>query len=326
MKVLITGGAGFIGHHVVEHILKNTDWTVAIIDKLNYASTFDRLRDVAAYDDQRVSIFTADFSKSIPPGIIKEIGGIDYILHFGAETHVDRSIADPEPFVMSNVVGTMRLLDYACKVRPKWFVYQSTDEVFGPAESGVYYKEWDRYDSRNPYSATKAGGEELALAYANTYRLPVMITHMMNIFGERQHPEKFIPMCVRNILKGKKVLIHSDRMKVNSGSRHWLHARNAAAAVLFLLENGVKRDKYNVVGEEFDNLQIAQRIAELSGKPLKYEMVDFHSSRPGHDLRYSLDGSKLRNMGFKYPVSFDDSFDKTIKWMFNNPKWHGSEN
>lgn len=322
-RVLITGGCGFIGHHIVEHIIKDTDWDIVVLDKLNYASSgFDRLKDIDVFDDKRVLILTADFTRPIEIGLKKEIREVDYILHLGAETHVDKSIEDPEPFVITNVVGTMRLLDFARTINPKWFVYFSTDEIFGPAPEGTSYKEWDRYNSTNPYSATKAGGEELCLAYANTYKLPLFITHTMNAFGERQHPEKFIPMTIKKILKGETVIIHSDSTKTKPGSRHWIHARNIASALLFLLENAEQREKYNIVGEkEVNNLEMAQFIAKILGRELKYNMVDFHSSRPGHDLRYSLDGTKLKEMGWKSPINFEQSLEKTIKWTLKNQKW-----
>ncbi|PIU76251.1 NAD-dependent epimerase [Candidatus Pacearchaeota archaeon CG06_land_8_20_14_3_00_35_12] len=327
MKILITGGCGFIGHHIVEHILKNTDWDIVILDKLSYASSgFDRLRDIKVFDDKRVSVLTKDFSHPLEEGFIREIGNIDYILHLGAETHVDKSIENPEPFVVSNVLGTMRMLDFArTQKNLKKFLYFSTDEVFGPAPEGVFYKEWDRYNSSNPYAAAKAGGEELALAYANTYKVPVIITHTMNVFGERQHPEKFIPMTVKKILNGEKVLIHSDKTKTKAGSRFWIHARNVASAILFLLQKDVQlRDKYNIVGErEIDNLEMAKTIAKILGKELKYEMMDFHSSRPGHDLRYALDGAKMKELGWNIPMPFEQSLSKTINWITaeENKKW-----
>lgn len=324
MKILVTGGAGFIGHHFCEALLKNTDWNIAVIDRLNYASSgFDRLRDINVFDDKRVSIFTTDFSQTIPEGVEREIGNLDYIVHMGAETHVDRSIENPEPFVMANVVGTMRMLDFARKQKNlKKFFYFSTDEVFGPAPEGVFFKEWDRYKSTNPYSATKAGGEELALAYHNTYKVPVVITHTMNNFGERQHPEKFIPKVIRGILKGETVPIHADSSKTKAGSRFWIHARNVASAVLFLIEKGEIGDKYNIVGEqEVDNLEMARSIEKTMGKELKYELVDFHSSRPGHDLRYALDGTKMKNLGWEPPVDFEKSLQKTVEWSLAHPQW-----
>lgn len=323
-RILVTGGCGFIGHHFVEHLIKNTDWEVIVIDKLSYASFgYDRLRDISVFDDKRVHIFPVDFTKPIIDGLAHEIGEVDYIVHMGAETHVDNSISDPEPFVLSNVLGTMHLLNFArMQNNLKRMVYFSTDEIFGPAPEGVAHKEWDRYNSNNPYAATKAAGEELCLAYANTYKVPVFITHTMNVFGERQHPEKFIPSIIRKVSNGEKVLIHSNKDKTKAGSRFYIHARNVASAILFLLDKSEIREKYNIVGErEVDNLKLAEHIADIMGRYLDYEMVDFHSSRPGHDLRYALDGSKLAGMGWKMPVDFEKSLVKTVEWTLDNPRW-----
>jgi dTDP-glucose 4,6-dehydratase len=323
-RVLVTGGCGFVGHHFVEHVLKKTDWDIVVLDKLNYASLgFDRLRDIKVYDDNRVSTLAADFSQPMSEGLKQEIGSLDYIFHLGAETHVDRSIDDPAPFVTANVVGTLHMLNFArTQKNLKKFFYFSTDEVFGPAPKGVAYKEWDRYNSGNPYAAAKAGGEELCLAFGNTYKVPVVVTHCMNIFGERQHPEKFIPLVIRKVMNGEKVIIHSDKNKKVPGSRYWIHARNVAAAIMFLVDEGQTQDKYNIVGEkEVDNLQMAQTIAKILGKELNYELVDFHSSRPGHDLRYALDGGKMAEMGWNIPVPFEASLEKSIKWFLENKKW-----
>ncbi|KYK25670.1 NAD-dependent epimerase [Euryarchaeota archaeon SM23-78] len=326
MKVLITGGCGFIGHHLIEHIIKNTDWHIVVWDKLTYAASgFDRLRDIDCFDNKRIKIFTIDFTSPISEGVKKEVGDLDYILHIGAETHVDRSIECPMPFIMANVVGTAHMLDYA-RNQPslRRFVYFSTDEVFGAAPKGVFFKEWDRYNSCNPYAATKAGGEELCLAYSNTYSVPIFITHTMNAFGERQNQEKFIPLTIRKVLLGETVIIHSDSTKTIPGSRSYIHCRNIASALLFLLEKSTLREKYNIVGEkEVNNLELAKFIAQVLGKELKYEMVDFHSSRPGHDLRYSLDGNKLKNMGWQHPKNFEESLTKTIEWYlkYKNKRW-----
>jgi len=332
-KILITGGCGFIGHHFVEHILKNTNWNISIIDKLTYASEgHDRLRDIEVFDDKRLSIFNADFSHELSEGIIKEIGQVNYIVHMGAETHVDRSIEDPRPFVQANVIGTLEMLEYAKKHQKNLeaFLYFSTDEVFGPAPEGTFYKEFDRYNSGNPYAATKAGGEELCVAYANTYKIPTLITHTMNVFGERQHPEKFIPKVVKACLSGEEISIHSNKDKTKAGSRHWIHARNVSSAITYLIDNVVTKDnwkigdKYNIVGErEVDNLEMAQIISKILDKELKYKMVDFHSSRPGHDLRYALDGAKMKALGWKIPIEFENSLKKTIEWVSDskNKKW-----
>lgn len=313
-----------MGHHFVDYVLKNTDWDIVVIDKLSYASHgFDRLRDINALGSSRVLVLGCDFSQTLSEGVRHEIGEVDYIMHMGAETHVDRSIENPEPFVMSNVVGTMHLLNFARTLpRLTWFVYFSTDEVFGPALEGVSYQEWDRYNSANPYSATKAGGEELALAYANTYKLPLFITHTMNIFGDRQYAEKFIPKVIKSLLDGEKVTIHADSTKTQAGKRSWIHAENVSSALLFLLEHATQREKYNIAGErEVDNLSMAQSIARIVGKPLEYELVDFHSSRPGHDLRYALNGAKLASMGWQMPMTFEESLERTIRWTLENKKW-----
>ena len=324
MKILITGGAGFIASHFVEHILRNTDWEIIILDKLTYASNgFNRLREVGAHENSRVKLYPVDLSRKIGSELEREIGGIDYLAHLAAETHVDNSISDPRPFVEANVLGTMELLEYARR-QPnlKKMIYFSTDEVFGPAPETIRYKEWDRYNSTNPYSATKAAGEELCLAWANTFKVPVLCTHTMNAIGERQHPEKYVPKVVKSLLTGQTVTIHGSPEGV-SGSRFYIHCRNIAAATLFLLQNGEIRDKYNIVGEkEVSNLELAQSIADILGKKLKYKMVDFHSSRPGHDLRYALDGTKLKSMGWEIPKSFEASLEKTILWMIDPKNAH----
>lgn len=325
MKILVTGGAGFIGHHFCEHILKHSNAEIVVIDRLNYASSgFDRLRDVKVYDNKRVKVFTHDITLPIVDGLKKEIGEVDYIVHMAAETHVDNSITNPEPFVMSNVIGTMRMLEYAKKLKNlKQFIYFSTDEVFGPAPGNTLYKEWDRYNSGNPYSASKAAGEELVLAWANTYKVPAIITHCMNVIGERQDVEKFVPKCIKACLTGEKVYIHSNKSKTKAGTRFYIHARNVADAVWFLIQRGYQgTDKFNIVGQqEIDNLTLAKKISKIVGKKINYEMVDFHSSRPGHDLRYGLNGDKMKMLGWVPPKSLEESLEKTIRWTLDNPRW-----
>ena len=301
------------------------DWEVTVIDRLNYASAgYDRLRDIDVFDKDKVRVFATDLTNDISEELERELGQFNYIVHMGAETHVDNSIDDPEKFVKNNVIGTLKLLQFARRQKNlEKFIYFSTDEVFGPAPEGTSYKEWDRYNSGNPYSASKAGAEELCLAFHNTYGVPVVITHTMNAYGERQHPEKFIPMVINKVLKGEKVTIHSNKDKTKAGSRFYIHCRNIADAIFFLLKrDDVVGDKFNIVGEkEVDNLELAQFIAKVVGKPLNYEMTDFHSSRPGHDLRYALDGTKMEKMGWKPPISFEDSLTKTIEWTLGNDKW-----
>jgi dTDP-glucose 4,6-dehydratase len=224
--------------------------------------------------------------------------------------------------VLDNVVSTCNLLDYARRNGVRRFVYFSTDEVFGPAPTGTRFGEWDRYRSGNPYAAAKAGGEELAISYHNTYGLQVVVTHTMNVFGQRQHPEKMIPGTIRRVRDGETVLIHADKSRTMAGSRFYIHAQAAASALQFVLERGAPGEKYNIVGErEVDNLELASRIADTVGKPLKYEMVDFHSSRPGHDLRYALDGSKLESMGWTQPHTFETALEETVQWSLKHPHW-----
>lgn len=323
MRILITGGAGFVGHHFVEHLLRNTDHELVVWDKLTYASTWDRLRDIQAFDAKRVRCLAVDFSAGIPDGIRRETGSVDVILHIGAESHVDRSIADPLPFIAANVLGTHHMLEFARQSGAR-FAYFSTDEVFGPAPEGVRYAEEDRHAPGNPYAATKAGGEMLVMAYANTYRLPCMLTRCMNVFGERQHPEKFIPLVIRRVLRGERVMIHADASRTRAGSRYYIHGRNVADAYLHLLEHGGWGQTWHIVGEqEVDNLELARMIAEMVGKPLDFELVDFHGSRPGHDLRYALDGSKLERAGWLPPRLFEASLEKTVRWFLANPRWLG---
>ena len=330
-RVLITGMCGFIGHHLVEHILKNTDWDIVGIDRLSYASNgLDRLRDIDAFDDKRVLMLTADFTKPLKEGIAKEAGEVDYILHLGANSHVDKSIDDALPFVYDNVLGTVQMLEFA-RTLPNLekFVYFSTDEVFGPIEVGTS-KEGDVHNPSNPYSASKAAAEDFCIAYANTYSLPIIITNTMNVFGERQHPEKFIPLCINKILKGEKISIHSYPDKKKAGSRFYIHARNVADALVWILDNtdevldihDTQAGRFNIVGElEVDNLSLANFIADILVEDLNYEMVDFHTSRPGHDTRYALDGGKLSELGWNVPKTFKVSLTKTVEWFIDNPRW-----
>lgn len=322
MSILITGGAGFIGHHFIDHLLKTTDENIYVFDALTYAGKLDRLREIGAYDNRRVKIFTVNFNDPIEDEIVRECKDVSVIVHMGAETHVDNSITGPEIFVRSNVMGTCNMLQLARKIKPRLFIYFSTDEVHGPAPEGVQYKETDALMPTNPYSATKAGGEMLVRAFGNTYGIPWIITRTMNAFGERQHGEKFIPKIIKSVIDGTTMTIHSNAQKTKSGSRFYIHCRNIASAIVHLMRNGELNNVYNIVGEkEVSNLEMAQQIAAIIGKPLKYEMVDFHSSRPGHDLRYALDGSKLAASGWTPPKSFEESLEKSVKWTLENARW-----
>ena len=335
-RVLITGGAGFIAHHLIGQILKTTDWEIVSLDRLDYSGNLNRLHDIMLTFDpevrKRLKIVHHDLKAELNPLVRSEIGNVDYVLHLAAGSHVDRSIDYPMEFVMDNVVGTATILDYAKDLdNLERFIYFSTDEVFGPAPDGIKYEENDRYNSTNPYSATKAGAEELAVAFENTYGLPVYITHTMNVFGQRQHPEKFIPMCIKKARDGEPITIHSDKTKTIPGSRHYIHAEDVSNAILFLLNNnisneptwgGAKCPKFNIVGaQELNNLELAQIIAQAQGKELIYEMVDFHSSRPGHDLRYALSGEKMKQLGWTPAKDVRTRVAEVVEWTLNNPRW-----
>ena len=323
-KILITGGCGFIGHHVCEYIHKNTDWEIIILDMLSYASMgMERLKDNKLFYSNRVKFFSYNLCNPLSEGLIKEIGNVNYIVHMAAETHIDNSIKDPVYVINNNVQSTVNLLEYSRKLKDlEIFFYFSTDEVFGPALGDTLYKEWDRHRPTNPYSASKSAAENICIAYENTYKIPLMIVNVMNAFGERQHVEKFIPLCVKKILNDEKIYIHSYPDKITSGTRFYIHAQNIANAVLFLINNGKLGEKYNITGEkEVSNLDLALFIAKTLNKELIYEMVDFHGSRPGHDLRYGLDGSKLFELGWNPKFNFEESLEKTILWTLNNQKW-----
>jgi dTDP-glucose 4,6-dehydratase len=335
-KALITGGAGFIAHHLIGHLLKETDWEIVTLDRLDYSGNLNRLHDLmmtfSPEDRKRVKIVHHDLKADLNPLVRSEIGKVDYVLHLAAGSHVDRSIEYPMEFVLDNVVGTCNILEFAkTQNNLERFIYFSTDEVFGPAPNGIKYKENDRYNSTNPYSASKAGGEELAVAYENTYGLPVYITHTMNVFGERQHPEKYIPMCIRKIRDGETVTIHSDSTRTIPGSRHYIHAEDVSDAILFLLNQketfeptwgGAKCPKFNIVGaEELNNLDLAHIIADAQEKELNYDLVDFHSSRPGHDLRYALCGEKMKTLGWVPAKSVRERIADVTKWTLENERW-----
>lgn len=239
-------------------------------------------------------------------------------------THVDNSVADALPFVISNVLGTMWMLEFARTLSDlRRFIYFSTDEVFGPADHGRRFNDWDRYNSTNPYAASKAGGEELALAYSNTYDIPMVITHCCNIFGERQHWEKYIPMAVRLILDGDPVLVNTDSTLTKVGSRYYLYGRHVADALLWMLNADLPWcEKFNVTSErEVGNLEMAEMIAMILDKDLVYKLVDPDVGRHSHDLRYDMDGTRLAVSGWSPPEDFEDRLAQTVKWYADNPEW-----
>lgn len=334
MKVLITGGAGFIAHHVVDHLLKKTDWDIVTLDRLDLSGNLNRLQDVLSEHDpkevaRRFRVIFHDLKAEINGQLVRDIGKVDIILHLAAQSHVDRSIENPMAFVQDNVIGTVNLLEYTRLHQPnlKHFVYFSTDEIFGVAPEGVAYKEYDRYNSTNPYSASKAAGSEFCVAYENTYKMPISITHTMNVFGERQHPEKYLPNTIRKVRDDETVIIHSDSTCSVPGSRMYIHVKDVCEALMFILNlKDYKVEgycpKFNIVGvEEVNNLELAQLVASSMNKTLKYEMVDFHSTRPGHDLRYALDGGLLESLGWKPKRKLSERIDEVVSWTLKNERW-----
>ena len=336
-KVLITGGAGFIAHHIIAHIIKNTDWDIVTLDRLDLSGNLNRLHEIlyefSAKDKKRLKVVFHDLKAEINSQIKSELGTPDMILHLAAASHVDRSIIYPMEFVLDNVVGTVNLLDFARSLKNlEKFVYFSTDEIFGNAPEGVSYKEYDRYNSTNPYSASKASAEEFCVAYENTYKLPIIITHTMNVFGERQHPEKFIPMTIQRVRDSEKVFIHANKEKTKAGSRHYIHAQDVADGLMFILGlknykhegdfGNAKCPKFNLVGpEEINNLDLAQKIAEVQKKELIYELIDNHSSRPGHDLRYSLSPNLLKSLGWEPKIKLSKRIEEVVDWSLKNKRW-----
>lgn len=321
--LLITGSAGFVASHVVDHFLRNTDHNIIGLDRLDFSGNLNRLAELESVckAGKRFRQVFHDLKAGINPLLAKQIGPVDWILHLAAGSHVDRSIADPMSFVLDNIVGTCNVLLFAKEIGAKMF-FLSTDEVYGPANDGQCFKEWDRYKSANPYAATKAGAEELCLAFQNTYKMHIVIGRGMNILGTKQHYEKMCPSTIRKVLTGEVVQIHADPTCTIPGSRFYIPVSEVARAIEFSIKNVPSGEKVNIVGErEVSNLELAQRIASAIGKPLHFQLTSWHESRPGHDLKYECDGSKLRAMGFERKLSFETAVVQTVEWSLANRHW-----
>jgi len=333
-KVLITGIAGFIGHHFMDHFLVNTDWKIIGIESFKHKGIAERITDSEHYqkDPGRVEIFTHDLSVPISSILGSRIGRVDYIINLASESHVERSIINPVPFVKNNIDLVLNILEYARQYPPEKYIQISTDEVYGPVRDEAH-KEWDSMIPSNPYSASKGSQELIAISYWRTYGLPIIITNTMNVIGERQASEKFLPICIKKILYREMIDIHSQDGEI--GTRFYLHARNFADAILFILNNFPARlfpdydrpERINIVGKtELSNLDLAEKIAEIMKIPLSYQLIDVNSSRPGYDLRYGMDGYRLEDAGYNFPVPFDESLEKTVNWHLKreNQEWLSS--
>lgn len=306
---LVTGGCGFVGSHLVEELLAQGHH-VTVLDSLTYAGS---LRNIAHLSSPRLEFVYHDFSHPLP-----KLRHFDYVIHNGAESHVLRSLTDPGLFVQSNVIGTLNLLEWARFEMPDKFVYVSTDEVFGPAGDEPYH-EGDRLKPTNPYSATKAGGEFLVRSYFRSFGVPALITRTINMFGERQHPEKFVPLAIKKILAGEVVDIHAHEGVV--GSRQWVYAGGQAKALAWLAENGEPGKAYHVSeGVWKSNLEVAQLIAQILDLPLNYQLKEYAWS--GHDFSYSISTRGTpEHVNWKMNDSFEKLFEKTVRWYVDNPGW-----
>jgi dTDP-glucose 4,6-dehydratase len=341
-RLLLTGAGGFVGHHTLAHLLKTTDWEIVVTDSFRHFGTSARLRAVFEELPQhrnRVKVITHDLNAPIDYVTANEIGQVNYIINMASNSHVDRSITDPRPFVENNVALQLTMLEFARNLRDlEVFLHISTDEVYGPAPIGQDHEEWSEIVPSNPYSASKAAQEALAISYWRTYDIPIIISNTMNIIGERQDVEKFVPLSISRLLKGEQVPVHAKEIDNGwvAGSRFYLHALNQADALKFIINECSKRtlryseglakpERFNVRGEvEIHNDDMVNLIAELMGlekssNHVKY--VNVEGTRPGHDLRYALTGTKLFGMGWNPPVPLRESLDRTIRWTRANPEW-----
>lgn len=335
MRILLTGAAGFIGSHLLGYLLEHTEHEIICLVRLGQVGWYKRIIEATGRIAKPLpKIVHHDLRSAINPSVANEIGDVDMIIHMAASTHVDRSISDPMAFVLDNVVGTVNMLEFAREHCKKYYLQFSTDEIFGPCPFGhPGYSENDRPNPNNPYAAAKSGAEMMVRAYANTYKLPAVITRGMNVFGSMQDRNKFVPLVINNILNDKITYIHADPTKTKAGTRFYIHADNVAHAIVFLMDN-IENGKvqmnlkdipvFHFVGEkEVSNLEMVQAIGQIMGKEPKYEMIDFHSSRAGHDMRYGMVDNNLKAFGWVIPQTFEQSLENTVEWYLENRSWLG---
>jgi len=317
MKLLVTGGAGFIGSNFILYWLKNYPSDAIInLDSLTYAGNLENLREIEKNPNYKfVHGDICDLNI-----VDRAMQGIDTVVHFAAESHVDRSILKPSDFVVTNVVGTQVLLDAALKHKIKRFHHISTDEVYGSLklDDKSKFTERTNYNPKSPYSASKAGSDHLVRAYYATYGLPITITNCSNNFGPYQFPEKFISLAITNILEDKKVPIYGDGLYV----RDWLYVTDHCRAIDLVLSKGKVGETYLVGGmtNDISNLEVIKKLLKIMGKDESF--IEYVKDRPGHDRRYAVDWSKIQNeLGWKPLHDFDEYLSKTVQWYKENEKW-----
>jgi len=311
MRLLVTGGAGFIGSNYVHWLLANSDDHITVFDALTYAGNLDNLKDVL--EDPRLEFVEGDITDR--EAVTAAMAGSDAVVHFAAESHVDRSIVDPDAFVLTNCHGTNVMCDVARREGVQRFVHVSTDEVYGSVEQGSSL-ESDPLDPRSPYSASKAGSDLIALSYHSTYDLPVLVTRSSNNFGPYQFPEKVIPLFTTNLIDGATVPLYGDGLNV----RDWCYVEDNCAGVDRVLRAGTIGEIYNIGGgNEVTNRELTERLVELCGRD--ESAIEYVADRLGHDRRYSVDCSKVRSLGWTPGHDFPEALTRTVAWYVDNRWW-----
>jgi dTDP-glucose 4,6-dehydratase len=312
-RILVTGGAGFIGSHFVRRLLRrHPDYQVTNIDKLTYAGNRDNLRDVEG--EPRYRFVLGDICDA---ALVDELmAQADAVVSLAAETHVDRSLLEAGAFIQTDVYGTYVLLTAARRHGAQRFLQVSTDEVYGEMPEGQFASETDPLRPRSPYSASKAGGDMQCLSFAVSYGMPVMVSRGVNAVGPNQHPEKFVPLFITNALQDQPLPLYGDGLQV----RDWLYVEDFCEALDVILHQGQPGEVYNIgAGNQRPNIQVAEAILDQLGKPR--DLIRRVPDRPGHDRRYALDGSKLRALGWSPRHTFEEALAKTVAWYSENEDW-----